>query len=156
MRKLPFAFAAVLALPLQSPAPAQAPAQIDVETLQPISGVWSYRAIAGGSEADFIDSAATVRLILRCDQAARTVSIVRTGVPAAAPVLSVWTSSLARSVPSSFLATKELTATLAATDPLLDSIAFSRGRFATAASGAPIATVPATAEPARVIEDCRN
>jgi len=156
MTKLPFAFAAVLALPLQSPAPAQAPAQIDVETLQPISGVWSYRAIAGGSEADFIDSAATVRLILRCDQAARTVSIVRTGVPAAAPVLSVWTSSLARSVPSSFLATKELTATLAATDPLLDSIAFSRGRFATAASGAPIATVPATAEPARVIEDCRN
>ena len=156
MRKLPFAFAAVLALPLQSPAPAQAPAQIDVETLQPISGVWSYRAIAGGSEADFIDSAATVRLILRCDQAARTVSIVRTGVPAAAPVLSIWTSSLARSVPSSFLATKELTATLAATDPLLDSIAFSRGRFATAASGAPIATVPATAEPARLIEDCRN
>ena len=156
MTKLPFAFAAVLALPLQSPAPAQAPAQIDVETLQPISGVWSYRAIAGGSEADFIDSAATVRLILRCDQAARTVSIVRTGVPAAAPVLSIWTSSLARSVPSSFLATKELTATLAATDPLLDSIAFSRGRFATAASGAPIATVPATAEPARVIEDCRN
>jgi len=156
MRKLPFAFAAVLALPLQSPAPAQAPAQIDVETLQPISGVWSYRAIAGGSEADFIDSAATVRLILRCDQAARTVSIVRTGVPAAAPVLSIWTSSLARSVPSSFLATKELTAALAASDPLLDSIAFSRGRFATAASGAPIATVPATAEPARVIEDCRN
>jgi len=156
MTKLPFAFAAVLALPLQSPAPAQAPAQIDVETLQPISGVWSYRAIAGGSEADFIDSAATVRLILRCDQAARTVSIVRTGVPAAAPVLSIWTSSLARSVPSSFLATKELTAALAASDPLLDSIAFSRGRFATAASGAPIATVPATAEPARVIEDCRN
>jgi hypothetical protein len=156
MTKSTFALAAALALPLQSPTFAQQPAQIDVETLQAISGSWTYRAIAGGSEADFVDAAATVRMIVHCDRAARTVSIVRTGVPAAAPTLSVWTSSTVKSVPSRYLATKDLVADVAATDPLLDAIAFSRGRFATAAEGAPLVAVPARSEPARVIEDCRS
>lgn len=151
-----FALAAALALPLQSPTFAQQPAQIDVETLQTITGSWTYRAIAAGSEADFIDAAATVRLIVRCDRSARTVSIVRSGVPAAAPTLSVWTSSTARSVPARYLSTKDLVADLAASDPLLDAIALSRGRFATAAEGAPLVAVPAWSEPARVIEDCRS
>jgi hypothetical protein len=156
MKTSMFALAAALALPLQSPTFAQQPARIDVESLQAISGTWTYRAIAGGSEADFVDATATVRMIVRCDRAARTVSIVRTGVPAAAPTLSIWTSSLSRSVPSRYLATKDLVADLAANDSLLDAIAFSRGRFATAAEGAPLVAVPAWSEPARVIEDCRS
>jgi hypothetical protein len=148
-------FAAALALPL-APASAQAPAQIDIDAVQPISGSWIYRAIPTGTEADFIDTAATVRLTIRCNRAARTVSVVPTGVPAAAPTLAIWTTSLARSVPARFLATKELVADLAATNPLLDAIAFSRGRFATAAAGAPLVALPAWPEPARVVEDCRS
>jgi hypothetical protein len=151
-----FALAAALALPLQSPIFAQQPAQIDVAVLQPIPGTWTYRAITGGSEADFVDAAATVRMILRCDRAARTVSIIRTGVPAAAPTLSVWTTSLSKSVPSRYLATKDLVADVAAGDPLLDAVAFSRGRLATAAEGAPLVAVPTWSELARVIEDCRS
>jgi hypothetical protein len=156
MTKSMFVLAAALALPLQSPTFAQQPAQIDVEALQAIPGTWTYRAIAGGSEADFIDTAAAVRMVVRCDRSARTVSIVRTGVPAAAPTLSIWTSSKDESVPSRYLSTKDLVADLAASDPLLDAIAFSRGRFATAAEGAPLIAVPAWSEPARVIEDCRS
>jgi hypothetical protein len=148
-------FAAALALPL-APASAQAPAQIDIDAVQPISGSWIYRAIPTGTEADFIDTAATVRLTIRCNRAARTVSVVRRGVPAAAPTLAIWTTSLARSVPARFLATRELVADTAATDPLLDAIAFSRGRFATAAAGAPLVALPAWPEPARVVEDCRS
>ncbi len=156
MTKSIFALAAASALPFVSVASAQAPAQIDLEKVQPISGTWSYRAIAGGSEADMIDATATVRLEIRCNRATRTVSVIRTGVPAAAPSLSIWTTSLSRTVPARFLATKELIADLQATDPLLDAIAFSRGRFATAASGAPMVAVPAWPETTRVIEDCRS
>ena len=154
--KIMFAFAAASALSWVPSASAQVPAQIDIETVQPISGSWTYRAIADGTEADFVDAAAVVRLQIRCNRANRTVSIVRTGVPAAAPTLTVWTSALSRTVPARFLATKELIADLVATDPLLDSIAFSRGRFSTAASGAPMVAVPSAPEATRVIEDCRN
>ena len=151
-----FAFAAASALPLLSVASAQVPAAIQLDNVQPISGTWSYRAIPGGSEADFIDAAATVRFEIRCNRAARTVSLIRTGVAAAAPTLTIWTTSLSRTAPARFLATRQLVADLAATDQLLDAIAFSRGRFATAASGAPMVAVPAWPETTRVVEDCRS
>lgn len=156
MKKLMFAFAVASALPLLSVASAQAPAPIDLETVQPIGGAWGYRTIEGGSEADFVDAAATVRLQVRCNRAARAVSIIRSGVPAASPALAIWTTSLSRNVPARFLATKELIADLGATDPLLDAIAFSRGRIATAASGAPMVAVSSGPETTRVIEDCRS
>ena len=155
MRPSLFALAAAFALPLQSPVFAQAPAQIDLEAVQPISGSWSYQPAQGGSFAAFADAGRTQRLIIRCNRAVRSVSIVRTGVPAAAPTLAIWTTSTSRSVPSRFDATRTLTADLAATDPLLDAIAFSRGHFATAAAGAPIFAVPISPEVVRVIEDCR-
>ena len=156
MKKSLFAFAAALALPLPAPALSQAPAQVDLGAVQPISGTWSYRNAQGGSYAAFTDRTATQRLILRCNRAARTVSIVRTGVPAAAPTLSIWTSSTARSVPSRFDATRTLTADVRATDPILDAMAFSRGRFATAAAGAPMVAIPTAPEVTRIVEDCRS
>lgn len=156
MKKSIVAFAAALALPLPAPALSQAPAPIALDRYQPVAGSWSYRTIAGGSEASFADAAGTQRLVIRCNRAARTMSLVRTAVPAAAPALSVWTSSAARSLPARFEATKTLTADVTATDPLLDALAFSRGRFATAAAGVPMLTLPAAPEVARVVEDCRT
>jgi len=156
MTKFPIVAAAALALSLPAPLSAQVPADIELEAVQPLSGSWGYRAIAGGTEAAFVDPAAARRLVIRCNRAARTVSIIRTGVPAATSTLSVWTTSLSRSVPARFLATGELYGDVAATDPLLDAIAFSRGRFATGAAGAPLAAVPDSPEVARVIEDCRS
>jgi len=155
MRKISPAFAAALILPLAAPAPSQAPAAFDIATVRPISGTWSYHPGPAGSHAAFTDASTARRLIVRCNRAARTVSLARTGVEAAAPTLAVWTSSSARSIPSRYLATKELIADLAASDPLLDAIAFSRGRFATGAAGAPMVAVTASPEVARVIEDCR-
>ena len=150
------AAAAVAALSLP-PAYAQVaqPATFNVETATALTGNWTYRSYPGGSEASFADAGGT-RLTLRCNRAVRTVWIIRTAVPAAAPTLAVWTSSLSRSVPARFDASQSLTADLAATDPLLDAISLSRGKFATSALGAPIAVYPAWAEPTRVIEDCRS
>jgi hypothetical protein len=156
MKTAMFAFAAAMLLPLSIPSSAQVPAPIDLDVVQPISGSWVYRSLPAATEADFVDAAGTVRLMMRCNRAGRTVSLIRTGVPAAAPSLTVWTSSASRSIPSSFQSTKELSATLAATDALLDAIAFSRGRFATGAAGAPMVAVPVWAELTRVVEDCRS
>jgi len=156
MRNSIVAFAAALALPLHAPALPQAPAQIALERHQPVAGSWTYRAIATGSEARFADSGGMQRLAIRCNRPARVVAIVRIGVPAAAPSLSLWTSSVARRLPARFELAKTLIADLAATDPLLDALAFTRGRFATAAAGAPMLALPGSPEVARVVEDCRT
>ena len=44
---------------------------------------------------------------------------------------------------------------LAVRDPLLDAMAFSRGRFMLEVAGFPALYLPAWAEVGRVIEDCR-
>jgi hypothetical protein len=49
-----------------------------------------------------------------------------------------------------------LTADFAAFDPLLDALAFSRGRFAVSVSGTPALVVPPWPEIARLVEDCRS
>lgn len=126
-----------------------------IESLTPAAGGWSYRSFPGGSEATFAD-AGGAQLALRCNRVSQTVSIMRSGVPAATATLSVWTTSLSRSVPARFGATGVLTADVAGTDPLLDAIALSRGKFATSALGAPMTAYPAWGELSRVIEDCRR
>ena len=127
----------------------------DLGTATPIAGSWSYAAAPDGSEAVFSNSAGSKQLFVRCTRATRRVSISRPAT-AAAPSLSVWTSSLERSVPSSFNpATGRLTIDLANYDPLLDAIVSSRGRVAYTVGTQPALVVPPWAEVARVIEDCR-
>jgi hypothetical protein len=46
-------------------------------------------------------------------------------------------------------------AQLGARDPLLDAMAFSKGRFAVEVTGLPMLYLPAWPEVTRVIEDCR-
>ena len=66
---------------------------------------------------------------------------------AAAPFINIWTSSLTRSVASSFNpATGRLTIDLGAYDPLLDAIANSRGRIGFTVGTQPPLVVPPWAE----------
>jgi hypothetical protein len=158
-------FAALLALAPATTLSAQtstsaqtvgAPPAVDFSTAAVAPGSWSYQALPGGSEARFVDATGTARLVLHCTKATRQVSISHaSGVPAAS--LSVWTSSASRNLPVRFEANAmRVTAELPASDPLLDAIAFSRGRLAvTMAGGSPL-VVPAWPEAARTIEDCRN
>jgi hypothetical protein len=121
----------------------------------PIAGSWSYRAIANGSEAVFANAAAQPQLTIRCTRTTRRVSIAKPAT-GAAPFLFVWTSSNTRNLPASFQpTTAQLVADLAAMDPILDAITFSRGRFAVSASGSPPLVLPAWPELTRVVEDCR-
>ena len=141
------------ALAAQSVAP-QTSADFTNVTAAP--GRWSYAPLPGGSEAMFFDSSGAARLSIRCNRPLRWVSISRVGAAPAASI-SLWTSSAVRNLLARYdPATQRVTAEVAASDPLLDAIAFSRGRIAVSMPGFVPLVVPVWAEPARAIEDCRS
>jgi hypothetical protein len=77
---------------------------------------------------------------------------------AAGTSLTLRTSSTSRSLGAVAAGAGQpgIVATVSADDPLLDALAFSRGRFAVETAGAPTLIVPAWPELARVVEDCRR
>ena len=127
---------------LSAPAAAQvSPITFEAGKLLTIApGQWSYAATATGSEARY-----GAYLVLRCDRATRTVTVMRPGI--APGVLTVVTDSTTRNLP--------VGGRLLANDPILDAIAFSRGRFIVSGGGAALA-IPSWPEAARSIEDCRS
>jgi len=148
-----FVFAAALALTVASSLAAQTAG--DLSTTPPISGQWTYVSATDGSESTFADSTGNPQLWVHCVRATRHVTIAKRA-SAAAPLLNIWTSSMTRDVASSYNpATGRLTIDLAAYDPLLDAIVSSRGRVGFRVGVQAPLIVPAWAEAARVIEDCR-
>ena len=118
-------------------------------------GSWGYQSTAGGSMARFVDMTGTARLVLECTKATRRVSVSLTSAAPAAS-LSLWTSIASRNMPARFEANAmRVTAELGAYDPLLDAIAFSRGRIAVTMPGGVPLVAPAWPEAARTVEDCR-
>jgi hypothetical protein len=151
MSKLPLALAA---LAFAAPLVAQT-ATVSPEYATPLPGRWTYAPAAGGSLATFINASALPQLTIQCDRATRRVTIAKPA-SAAAPFMLVWTSSASRSVPASFdPATNRVSIVLAASDGLLDALAFSRGRIAVTVTRTPTLVVPAWPEVTRVVEDCR-
>jgi hypothetical protein len=130
-------------MPRAEPVPPPAPRAWEDMPLTP--GGWAYQMEAGASSAVFSGGGGPA-FTLRCDRARRQVTLVRAGAEVPARIV-VRTSYGARS-----LAAGEA---LGASDPLLDQIAFSRGRFTVEAPGLPELVLPAWPEPARAVEDCR-
>jgi len=139
--------------PLPLPPP---PAPADWRDWPVTPGTWTYARDTRGSRALFGVANAAARLVMRCDLAERRVNLSRGG-SSPAP-LAVLTSSTTRAVPVRTIggAAPSVAAAFAPNDPLLDAMAFSRGRFAIEQAGAPPLVVPAWAEIGRVIEDCRG
>jgi hypothetical protein len=130
--------------PPAPPAPPAAPPDWTDVALTP--GGWSYSSDPAGSQAAFGTEGASAAFVLRCDRTRREISLSRPAAPGAA-ALVVRTSYGVRGLPAP---------RLAPSDSLFDEIAFSRGRFTVETDGAPTLVIPAWAEPARVIEDCRE
>lgn len=105
------------------------------------NGQWSFVATATGGEARY-----GALLALQCDRPTRTVTISRPALPVAA--LTIVTDTTSRTLPPN--------GRLSAYDPLLDAMAFSRGRFLVSGGAGPVLAVPSWPEGARAIEDCRN
>ena len=118
-------------------------------------GSWVYARDGRGTRAMFGPTNADALLVLRCDTGERRVYLSRAGAGTAP--LALRTSSTARSLPVQPTggAQPYVAASLAPSDPLLDAIAFSRGRFVVEQTGAATLVVPVYAEIGRVIEDCR-
>lgn len=141
--------------PVATSTPALAPA--NWRDAAPSPGTWSYRQSGAQTAAVFGEPASEPRLSLTCDRVARTVSLARAGAAQSAMPMTVITTSDTRSLSAQPLAgpLPTLVARFNARDPFLDAIAFSRGRFAVEVNGLPTLYLPAWAEVARVIEDCR-
>jgi len=110
------------------------------KSLQLAAGQWTYAASPTGGHARYGS-----HLSIICDKSGRTVTISRPGAPAAA--LTVVTDVQTRTLAPD--------GRISAFDPLLDAMAFSRGRFLVS-GGAGVLAVPSWPEAARAIEDCRN
>lgn len=96
-------------------------------------------------------------LQLRCDRASGTVILDRRGsAPGNVPVV-ITTVAATRALSGTGVGSPApaIRISLPARDPLLDAMAFSRGRFALDTAGLPTLYVPSWPEVSRVIEDCR-
>lgn len=116
-------------------------------------GSWSYRQEANGSAAVF-GAAAQPLFTLRCDRANRRITAVRAGAGQGAMVIR--TSYGAVSWPATVEAGAQTAAARSGTDNVLDQMAYSRGKIGVEVQGLAPLVLPAWAEAARVIEDCRT
>jgi len=138
--------------PAPAPAPPPpAPPPADWRDAPLSAGDWTWSGEGAASRAMFGAGGAPA-FALRCDSPGR-VTLIRNG--AAGSTITVRTSSNERRLTATARG-GDVVATLAASDPLLDQIAFSRGRILVETEGAPPLIVPAWPEPARVTEDCRQ
>ena len=142
-----------------SPAPAAVPPPAGDWRDAPLTpGTWRWSAASGQSAASFERAGEPPLVILRC-AAPGTIQLTH----AAAPVitqptpLAVTTSSGTFPLISdpAIAGTSGVTVTLPARAPVLDAMAFSRGRFVIEVAGLTPSYLPAWPEIARVIEDCR-
>lgn len=151
--------------PAPRPAPMPAPAPTPTPTQAPgadwrdwalTPGNWVYRREARGSVALYGRSGADPEASLRCDTANGRLVLARRGEGPMA--LTVRTSSTLKTLTAERIAASPgyVAAELAARDPLVDAMGFSRGRFIIESRGAPTLVLPAWPEILRVAEDCRS
>ena len=112
-------------------------------------GDWRYRSTGGATRASFGEGAGAPSFEMVCQGG--QVLLLRQGSGGAMRIL---TETTERTLPAS-PREGSTAAQLNARDPLLDAMAFSKGRFAVEVAGLPTLFVPAWPEVTRVIEDCR-
>jgi len=144
--------------PVPEPAPAPPPVAWTDRAATP--GDWTYRSDTGGSVALFGQPNAGAQFAIRCERAQRRIQIARPGVldagRTARMTLTATSGSRAYNLSNVAGEVPMVGASLAATDPFLDQIAYTRGRFLVQTDGAADMVLPAWAEVSRVVEDCRG
>ena len=123
-------------------------------------GNWTYRTVASGSMAGFVDATGGRLVTMACAAGQITVSIERRAgtvplVPGGPLPVALVTTAGSHRFMATAMSDSSLALSLRGRDPTLDDLAFSRGRFAIEASGQPTLILPAWEEVGRVIEDCR-
>ncbi|MGB3795584.1 MAG: hypothetical protein WA957_04695 [Alteraurantiacibacter sp.] len=149
-----------------SPQPSSAPTQVVTPTFDnwmdapQTAGDWRYVSEAGETMAVFGTDRTPqgVTLLMVCNRNSKRVSIARQGDATGQVEMLIRTETQDRRLTASPVTSRApmIVAELAASDPLLDAIAFSKGRFAVDVAGTPAVFAPAWPEITRVIEDCRG
>lgn len=137
--------------PRSAPAPPAPPTAAGWQDAPLSPGDWTYRF--DGAEALAIFASDRATFTLRCEPNGG-ITFGLTGAQASA--FRFRTSYGERRLVATPVHLNEMLATLAASDPLLDQLVFSRGRFLVEAEGRAALIIPAWPEPARVIEECRT
>ncbi len=152
--------------PVQSPAPApppprpvsvppRPPAATNWHDMPATPGVWQWRREGDASIARFGDAGAPALFSMACNPSAGTIGLTRTATTNAATTMTITTTSQSRRLAIDSSGDGIVTAPLPARDPLLDAMAYSRGRFAVDVPGLASLYLPSWPEVSRVIEDCR-
>ncbi|WP_347567190.1 hypothetical protein [Sphingobium sp. BYY-5] len=138
----------------QSPAATPVPLAAAWEDRPFTPGNWTYRPEANGSAALFGSSAQPL-FTLRCDRASRRITALRVGAGQGAMLVRTSYGAVSWPATSDASGQPQTVAARAATDTVLDQVAYSRGKIGVEVQGLAPLVLPAWAEPARVIEDCR-
>lgn len=120
-------------------------------------GQWVYRTDDRGSIALFGVAGKDALVTLRCDKARRILFLSRAGLLKYSRMTIRTSYSFKTFETQNTGSAPHYVATeIAPTDPILDAMAFSRGRIAVQAYGELFIAIPVWAEIGRVVQDCRN
>jgi hypothetical protein len=144
--------------PVVTPTPAPPPPRVAGEwTDWPLAGGdWVYRRDERGSIALFGPAGQNATLTLRCDTQRQRIYLSREGTRGTQIVVRASSSMKALAASPTGGTPAYIAAEITPTDPILDAIALSRGRFAVETDGAQPLAIPAWAEITRIVEDCRG
>ncbi len=120
-------------------------------------GIWTYRRDGRGSVAQFGAPGRNATINFRCDAQNRRVTLSReASAPGARMVIRTSSMTKTMAATASDANPAYLAADIATTDPILDAMAFSRGRVLVEMEGQQPVILPTWAEIARIVEDCRG
>lgn len=139
-----------------APAPAPRPPANWID-LPATPGDWTWGIVGGRSTASFGQPGKAPLVTLACDKGDGEVWISRLGTGSGHVPAALSTTSGTRPLVSDpeLSSPGRVTIAIRASDPILDAIAFSRGRFAFDLAGNAPLYLPSWPEVSRVIEDCR-
>ena len=124
------------------------------------SGNWELARDALGSFATFGKPGANADFVVRCILATKGIKLSRAGlvsqIHGGLMTVRAADASKTYNVANDSLAKSYVSVEIPASDPQLDAIAFSRGRFLVSMDGTNDLVIPDWPEFARVIEDCRG
>ena len=148
-----------VAVPRPAPAPRPVPAPSDWRDAAQTPGTWTWSMVGGYSVASFGMSPQKPDFQIMCGAGKSTVTLRRAGIARIDDQFVVTTTTTSRPLPvapdsdSGWLGW--VSTSVSPRDPLLDAIAFSRGRFRVEVARLAPLYLPSWPEISRVIEDCR-
>lgn len=153
--------------PLPQPAPTTSTRPVPAATTAPVAplatrwedlpitpGTWTLAETTGAVTASYGAPGSEARLVLRCDRTSRQVSVERAGTTPRLVIRSETRNATLPARPGAGGLPTSI-ATVPGSDPILDAMALSRGRFAVESPGLSTLVLPAWAEVSVVVEACR-